>query len=86
MKAWLCTWPNGDVTVIAAPSRDSAIIMLDQIDDPSDVKMEPIREGFMVGFMQAKNELGWEFENMNQELEGRLAQKAGTRAEVNQES
>ena len=33
MPAYLCRWPNGDVTLLNARNRDDAVILLDEFDD-----------------------------------------------------
>jgi len=52
MGQWLCKWPNGDMTLVAASSITEAKDLLDELGDAYDkgVMFIPITGGFFVDF------------------------------------
>jgi hypothetical protein len=49
MPVFACRWPNGDVSFVAASSKEVAVEQLDEVGDASCVKLR-VAPGFMVHF------------------------------------
>jgi hypothetical protein len=46
---FMCRWPNGDLSFVSAPTKEDAIIMLDEWDNAELAELSCIRD-FMVDF------------------------------------
>ncbi len=42
MKTFLARWPNGDVSLVAAESKEQACRHLDEVGDPFDINLIPL--------------------------------------------
>lgn len=49
MPIYMCRWPNGDLSFVSAPSKDDAIVMLDEWDNADVADLQPV-DNFMVDF------------------------------------
>lgn len=49
MPVFLCRWPNGDVSIVAARNKDDAIYELDEFDNADHAQISQLKE-FLVDF------------------------------------
>jgi hypothetical protein len=50
MKAYLCRWPNGDLSIAVAPNRLGADTVLDEQDNPDCAEILPVNKAFAIHF------------------------------------
>jgi hypothetical protein len=49
VPVFMCRWPNGDLSFVAAASKDDAIVMLDELDNAELAEVKQIQD-FMIDF------------------------------------
>jgi hypothetical protein len=49
VPVFMCRWPNGDLSFVAAASKDDAIVMLDELDNADLAEVKQIQD-FMIDF------------------------------------
>ena len=54
MPVFLCRWPNGDVSIVAARNKDDAIVILDEFANADEADIYQLKE-FLVDFRLAND-------------------------------
>ena len=49
VPVFMCRWPNGDLSFVAAASKDDAIVMLDELDNAELAELKQVQD-FMIDF------------------------------------
>ena len=80
MPAYLCRWPNGDVSVVSASTEVEVADVLDEVDNPDEAELielgHPIAFHFRLGDKSNGEELPLEYEGMNEDLEDSILERA----------
>jgi hypothetical protein len=85
---WLALWPNGDVSVVEAPTAEGIFDLMDEVGDPSAAKYVRIsRRGFAVHFpnkgkwLTEADEIGW-LDEETQSLTLNLLESSGDKVKA----
>ena len=63
---YLCRWPNGDLSLVFGQTRRDTLDALDEIDDPSNCSLIPIRSGAL--HLKLTDEGRLEYEGVSEEV------------------
>lgn len=82
MGSWYYLWENGDVSFVSAPSKETAIMILDEVGGAEMKRLKPVPilhmggDGFFVTFTPSKktdpDDFGWKQEEHSEGVLGVL--------------
>ena len=80
MPAYICRWPNGDVSVVSASTEVEVADVLDEVDNPDEAELielgHPIAVHFKLGDKSNGEGLPLEYEGINEDLEDSILERA----------
>ena len=80
MPAYICRWPNGDISVVSASAGVEVADVLDEVGNPDEAEMielgHPIAVHFRLGDKSNGEGLPLEYEGINEYLEESILERA----------
>jgi hypothetical protein len=70
MQVYLCLWPTGDCTFVAAPSGENAIERVDEFGNAEGCSVEPVPYCLLTVQPQDDGSLTVEMEDVNEGMKG----------------